>query len=118
MHAFRRWGITFINLGALIAIAGIDVWAGQQVSLWALYVLPVLATTWRLGLGPGVLFSCFAIGLSFAVGCLFGHPFAGLSFFVIASLSRGVILLLLVWLVSRLREIEVVRVHVGRIEKN
>lgn len=118
MYAFRRRGITLVNFGALIAIAGIDVWAGQQVSLWALYVLAVLATTWRLGLGPGLLFSCFAIGLSFAVGCLYGHPFAGLSFFVIASFSRGGIFLLLVWLVSRLREKEVVRIHVGHLEKN
>jgi hypothetical protein len=98
-HHRPRYGLYFLLSLFCGAIATLDIYAGSQISPWALYMIPVALGGWLGGLGVGLYISFLAGGLIFLSAFIDGQPLQSwfyfalsvgnriISFFVVAFLS-------------------------------
>jgi len=83
--------------GAALAMAIVAFADAQtdQVSLWPLYIGPVIAVSWEAGFVEGAL-AALVSGLLLVLSAYFaGHPYASHLFFLIASTSQVAVLVLI-----------------------
>jgi signal transduction histidine kinase len=72
----RRGAVLLLSLVSLCAIALADLWTGYELALSLLYVAPVLAATWALGLAAGLAVSLLATGAWLATDALAEHHYS------------------------------------------
>ena len=112
-NLWRQVVFSGFSLFLITAIALLDAWVGKEITLWGLYLLPVSITAWKLGASQGVCLAILASMLSWGVGCHFGNPFSDEAYFLLATLWRTSSMILVAWLVGRLRTKEITRIHIG-----
>lgn len=86
----------------LIVMAAIALADSQtKVSLWPLYLAPIIYLSWLSGLTLGVITAVLA-GVLLVVAVVFsGHPYSDNVFFAFATLSHVVAFLVVAWLANR-----------------
>ncbi len=89
----------------MVGIAVYDFWAGREISLWVLYVVPIAVVSWHKGVKSGVAVSALAVVFLSVVGALTGHPYSSDLYFYIATLSQAVAYLVIVFLVTSHRSL-------------
>ncbi|HEY1288517.1 MAG TPA: hypothetical protein VGF58_09365 [Burkholderiales bacterium] len=87
-------------LVAMASIALVDAQIGQ-ISLWPLYLAPVIFLSWIGGFAIGALTACLAGVLLVTAVQFSGHPYANNYFFALATMSHVVALVVVAWLASR-----------------
>ncbi len=88
---------TTLVVMAVIALAD----AQTQVSLWPLYLAPIIYLSWLSGFALGAITACLA-GVLLVLAVVFsGHPYSHNFFFVVATLSHIVAFLVVAWLANR-----------------
>jgi hypothetical protein len=95
-------------LAAITLMVGIEVydfWAGREISLWILYVVPIAVVSWYKGPKSGVAASGLAVVFLYVVGVLSGHPYSSDLYFCIATTSQAVAYLIIVFLVTAQRSL-------------
>jgi len=89
-----------VALAAMAMIALVDPQTGQ-ISLWPLYLIPVIFLSWVSGFAIGALAACLAGALLVTAVAHSGHPYANNYFFALATISHVVALLVVAWLANR-----------------
>ena len=89
-----------IALAAMAMIALVDAQTGQ-ISLWPLYLAPVIFLSWVSGFAIGALTACLAGALLVTAVLHSGHPYENNYFFALATISHIVALLVVAWLANR-----------------
>lgn len=89
----------------MLAVAGLDVIAGSQVSPWALYLLPIGIGAANRGAKAGIVLTCLATGLLAMAGAVSGHPFASWIYFAMSLANRSICLLAVAMLVAYVRRV-------------
>ena len=89
-----------VALAAMAMIALVDSQTGQ-ISLWPLYLVPVIFLSWVGGFAIGALAACLAGALLVTAVAHSGHPYANNYFFALATISHVVALLVVAWLANR-----------------
>ena len=95
----------------MFSVSVLDVLAGKQVNLWALYGILIGLATWNLGRFPGLLSALLATVLMVGSDVFFGHIYSNLGYLVWATFSIVVAFFSLVFLLGALRNKEVQRVY-------
>ncbi len=81
-------------------IALVDAQTGE-ISLWPLYLVPVIFVSWVSGFAVGAFAACLAGALLVAAAAFGGHPYANSYFFALATISQVVALVVVAWLADR-----------------
>lgn len=89
----------------MLAVAGLDVIAGSQVSPWALYILPIGIGAASYGGKAGLGLTCLVAALLVMAAILAGHPYASWPFFAISIANRSICLLTVALLVAYVRRV-------------
>jgi len=89
-----------LTLAVMAMIALVDAQT-SQISLWALYLAPVIFLSWISGFAIGALAACLAGVLLVSAVLHVGHPYANNYFFALATISHVVALIVVAWLASR-----------------
>jgi hypothetical protein len=89
-----------VALAAMAMIALVDAQTGQ-ISLWPLYLAPVVFLSWVSGFAIGALAAFLAGALLVTAVVHSGHPYANYYFFALATMSHVVALLVVAWLANR-----------------
>jgi Na+/H+ antiporter NhaD/arsenite permease-like protein len=88
---------TTVIVMAVIALAD----SQTRVSLWPLYLAPVIYLSWLSGFTLGAI-TAFLAGVLLVAAVLFsGHPYSENFFFVLATLSHVAAFLVVAWLANR-----------------
>jgi Na+/H+ antiporter NhaD/arsenite permease-like protein len=89
-----------LALVAMAVIALVDAQSGQ-ISLWPLYLGPVIFLSWLSGFAVGAIAAFFA-GILLVIAVIFsGHPYSNHYFFAAATFSQVAALLVVAWLANR-----------------
>jgi len=72
----RRGAVLGLSLTALVAIALADLSTGYELSLSALYLGPIVASTWAFGLPAGLALSALSTGAWLATDALAEHHYS------------------------------------------
>jgi Na+/H+ antiporter NhaD/arsenite permease-like protein len=87
---------------ALVVMAVIALADSQtRVSLWPLYLGPIIYLSWLSGFTLGAITACLAGVLLVAAVVFSGHPYSHNFFFVVSTLSHIVAFLVVAWLANR-----------------
>ncbi|HEY7240572.1 MAG TPA: hypothetical protein VH600_15460 [Burkholderiales bacterium] len=87
-------------LAAMGLIALVDSQTGQ-ISLWLLYLVPVIFLSWLGGFAVGAITACVA-GILLVTAVQFsGHPYDNHYFFAVATVSHVTALLVVAWLANK-----------------
>ena len=87
-------------LAAMAIIALADSQTGQ-ISLWLLYLVPVMFLSWLGGFAVGAITACVA-GILLVTAVYFsGHPYDNHYFFAVATVSHVAALLVVAWLANK-----------------
>lgn len=86
----------------MLAIAVCDAMTSSEVSLWPLYVLPVVLVSRRFSFVEGGACAASAAALLMISAFFSGHPYENNLYFVLATFSHFVVLAVIAWLASRL----------------
>ena len=89
----------------MLAVAGLDVLAGSQISPWALYLLPIGIGAASYGGRAGLALTCLTAALLTLAAVLAGHPYASWPFFAISIANRSICLLTVALLVAYVRRV-------------
>jgi hypothetical protein len=95
-------------LAALVLMAGIavyDFWAGREISLWILYVVPIAVISWHKGARAGAAAAALAVVFLYVVGVGSGHPYSSDLYLCVATLSQAVAYIVIVFLVTAQRSL-------------
>ncbi len=90
---------------AMAIIAFIDAQT-SQISLWPLYMAPVIALSWSGGFLAGGIGAASAGALLLVSGSLGGHPYSHDYFFALATASHIATLFVIAWGASRIAAME------------
>ena len=89
-----------VALAAMAIIALADSQTGQ-ISLWLLYLVPVMFLSWLGGFAVGAITACVA-GILLVTAVYFsGHPYDNHYFFAVATVSHITALLVVAWLANK-----------------
>ena len=88
-----------VGLAVMAMIALVD--AQTQISLWPLYLGPVIFLSWMSTFAIGALAACLAGGLLVTAVIFSGHPYSQDYFFALATLSHILALVVVAWLANR-----------------
>ena len=89
-----------VSLAAMAMVALIDAQTGQ-ISLWPLYIVPVIFLSWTSGFAIGALTACLAGVLLVSAVLHSGHPYANNYYFALATTSHVIALIVVAWLANR-----------------
>ena len=95
-------GILGVAAGSMGLIALLDANTSSQVSLWPLYIAPVVLVSWEIGLLEGAVCACAATVLLMVSSMFSGHPYASQWAFLFATTSQMTGLVTIAWLSARL----------------
>jgi hypothetical protein len=87
----------------MMGIAVYDFWAGREISLWVLYVVPIAVISWYKGAKAGAASSGLAVVFLYVVGVWSGHPYSSVFYFCVATLSQAIAYVMIVFLVTAQR---------------
>lgn len=90
----------------IAAIAFNDAFTSPQLSLWPLYIGPVVLVSWRCGFLEGAVSAAAAGALIMLASIFSGHPYSNNYFFLFATLSEMAALLTIAWFAARLSTVE------------
>jgi hypothetical protein len=89
-----------LAVAGMTMIALVDAQTGQ-ISLWPLYLAPVIFVSWVSGFVVGAFAACLAGALLVTAAAFSGHPYANNYFFALATISQVVALVVVAWLADR-----------------
>ena len=95
--------LVFSVVAVLAGVWSFDLWAGREISLWFLYVLPIMASTFARGLSVGLTVSLASVGLLAYNGYHLGNPFSSLAPYVVDLGSEALTFVLIAVLTSLAR---------------
>jgi len=99
----EHWPQLALIATLMLAVGALDVFAGSQVSPWALYLLPISIGTANYGAKAGMALTCLATGLLALAAAVSGHPFASWAFFALSIANRSICMLAVAMLVAYVR---------------
>ena len=105
-------------IAAMLLIAYADAHTTHEVSLWPLYIGPVVAISWQCGFVHGVLSALGCAGLLMVSASFSGHPYSSTWLFGFATLCQLAALLTIAWLAARLASTESLLLKLMRAWKN
>lgn len=103
-HRKPRYGLFFILTLFCGIISAVDIYAGNQISPWAFYMLPIGLAGWLGGLGVGIGISLLATSLIFLSAFIEGQPLQSWFYFVLLVGNRLISFLVVAFLSSYLWE--------------
>jgi len=87
---------------SLVVMAAIALADSQtRVSLWPLYLGPIIYLSWLSGFTLGAITACLAGALLVAAVVFSGHPYSDNLFFAVATISQLVVFFVVAWLANR-----------------
>ncbi len=86
------------------AIAVLDIYAGSQISPWAIYLLPIGLAGWLGGASIGFGMALLATGFSFLSASITGHPLQNWFYFTLSVSNRIICFVIVAFLSSYLWE--------------
>jgi hypothetical protein len=89
-----------VAVAGMAMIALVDAQTGQ-ISLWPLYLGPVIFVSWVSGFAAGAFAAGLAGALLVIAAVFSGHPYANNYFFALATISQVVALVVVAWLADR-----------------
>jgi Na+/H+ antiporter NhaD/arsenite permease-like protein len=91
------------NVASALVVMAVIALADSQtrVSLWPLYLGPIIYLSWLSGFTLGAITACLAGVLLVAAVVFSGHPYSDNFFFVVATLSHIMAFLVVAWLANR-----------------
>jgi hypothetical protein len=90
----------------MAVVAYCDAHTIDQISLWPLYIAPVILVSWTFGFVVGVVFAWSACALLVLSTIFSGHPYSGLIFFLLATLCQTAALVTIAWFTARLAAVQ------------
>lgn len=95
-----------IVIAIMLAMLGIDVICGAEVSPWVAYAVPVAFSSRYCGFSTGATYAALAGGLLCVAARQSGHPYSEDIYFLIAVSFQTLALLVIAWLTARLSQLE------------
>jgi hypothetical protein len=86
----------------MLVIAFLDYTTGKELSVWALYLVPIALASWWGGFRQGIQIAVGSCGLILLAGLLGGNPYTSVGYFLLQVFNRFTSFFLVAWLASHL----------------